>query len=414
MGRGMVISIAVAMGLIISPESLIILGNGIGNAGVYFILSIAIAVIFYMPNVIGQSVATLAGGEIRLMKATLGPIASGASSLCSRVAFTICALPVLLSTAGFVLNETFVSWFPPFLFAHLLLIVLAALNIAHRKAAEVVQAVLVSLVLGGLLVLSVTGVTRPSGETLVLTPVGISSSLGTMATAVLLFVGFDLMFLSARRGPDDARHAINAMMLAAIVFTLWALASFFNVPLDELQASTIPYSRAARAIMGDEGRIVIGVVIIAGAASAVNVLLRGVGRMMTELATEGLLPRAFQLGEGRDAGSIVFLAGLPAAFMLLGYAGEPRLLVYVKGALLLWLLHYALMHLSVILALKEKKGGLIYMMSLTGVLVFSASLVVLVYVSEGRAELLASMLYLMAAATVIVATFTLYNRKKTV
>ncbi|KKL18582.1 hypothetical protein LCGC14_2474090, partial [marine sediment metagenome] len=383
----MVISIAVAMGLIISPESLIILGNGIGNAGVYFILSIAIAVIFYMPNVIGQSVATLAGGEIRLMKATLGPIASGASSLCSRVAFTICALPVLLSTAGFVLNETFVSWFPPFLFAHLLLIVLAALNIAHRKAAEVVQAVLVSLVLSGLLVLSVTGITSSSitgsgGETLALTP-GIASNFGAMATAVLLFVGFDLMFLSARRKPDDARHAINAMMLAAIVFTLWALASFFNVPLDKLQASTIPYSRAARAIMGAEGRIVIGVVIIAGAASAVNVLLMGVGRMMTELASEGLLPRAFQLGEGRDAASIVFLAGLPAAFMLLGYAGEPRLLVYVKGALLLWLLHYALMHLSVILALKEKRGGLIYMMSLMGVLVFSASLVVLVYVSEG-------------------------------
>ncbi len=169
----MVISIAVAMGLIISPESLIVLGNGIGNAGVYFIFSIAIAVIFYMPNVIGQSVATLAGGEVRLMKATLGPIASGASSLCSRVAFTICALPVLLSTAGFVLNETFLYWFPPFLFAHLLLIVLAALNIAHRKAAEVVQAVLVSLVLSGLLVLSVTGVTSSSitstgGETLAL------------------------------------------------------------------------------------------------------------------------------------------------------------------------------------------------------------------------------------------------------
>ncbi|HEB01770.1 MAG TPA: hypothetical protein ENI12_00895 [Nitrospirae bacterium] len=51
---------------------------------------------------------------------------------------------------------------------------------------------------------------------------------------------------------------------------------------------------------------------------------------------------------------------------------------------------------------------------LTSRIISSASLVVLVYVSEGRAELLASMLYLMAAATAIVATFTLYNRKKTV
>ncbi len=222
------------------------------------------------------------------------------------------------------------------------------------------------------------------------------------------------MFLSARRRPEDARHAMSAMMLAAIVFTLWALASFFNVPLDMLSSSTIPYSKAARAIMGPEGRIVIGVVVIAGAASAVNVLLMGVGRMMTELASEELLPRAFLLGEGRDAASIVFLAGMGSAFMLLGYAGETRLLVYVKGALFLWLLHYALMHLSVILALKEKKGGVIFMMSLTGLLVFSASLVALVFVSEGRAELLASMLYLMAAATAIVSAFVLYNRKKTV
>ena len=410
MGWAMVLSIAVAMGMMLSPESLIVVGNGVGGGGVYFILAVSLATILYVPNVMGQSIASVSGGETRFLKATLGPVTAGASSLCSRVAFTICALPVLLSTAGFVFNETFLFWFPNFLFAHLLLVVLAAINIIKREAAEALQVCLVVLVLGGLVVLSVMGIARPPENSLVLAPAGLVGNMKAMATAIVLFVGFDLMFLSGRQGASDARPAMTALMLAALVFTLWALASFFHVPLSTLSDSTVPYSRAARSIFGQTGRLVVGVVVIAGVAAAVNALLMGVGRMMTSMASEGLLPGVFLKGAKRDAASIIFLAGSGAAFMLLGLAGEERLLVYMRGALLFWLLHYAVLHVAVILALRDKREGSIFMMSLMGAVVFTAAFVGAVCVFEQKGELIRSMLYLMASGTGIAALQVYVNR----
>lgn len=412
MGRAMILSMAVAMGMMLSPESLIVIGNGVGGGGVYFLLAVSLVTIFYVLNIMAHSVATVTGGEIRFLKATLGPVAAGASSLCSRVAFCICALPVLLSTAGFVFNETFQSWFPPFLFAHLLVIALAAVNIARRELAEWLQVVFVVLVVGGLVFLSVMGIARPPETYLVLAPSGLAGVVKAMTTAIVLFVGFDLMFLSGRHGADAARSAVTALMFTAMAFTLWSLASLFHVPLLKLSDSTIPYSIAARAIFGQPGRLVVGVVVIAGVAAAVNALLLGVGRMMTSMASEGLLPGVFLMGAKRDAASIIFLSGSAVAFMLLGYAGEERLLVYMKGALLFWLLHYAVLHLAVIFALRQKRGGSIFMMSLMGVVVFTVAFFGAVYVFEQRGELIRSMLYLMAACTGIVAIQVFINREK--
>ncbi len=410
MGRAMVFSIAVAMGMVLSPESLIVVGNGVGRGGVYFILAVSLATILYVPNVLVQSIATVTGGETRFLKATLGPVTAGASSLCSRVAFTMFALPVLLSTAGFVFNETFLYWFPNFLFAHLLLLFIAVVNLLKREAAEVLQVCFVVLVLGGLLFLSVMGIARPPEDYLVLAPAGLVGNLKAMSMAIVIFVGFDLMYLSGRKGADDARPAMTALMLAALVFTLWGLASLFNVPLLTLSDSTVPYSRAARSIFGQSGRLVVGVVLIAGVAAAVNALLMGVGRMMTSMATEGILPRVFLKGRDRDAAPIIFLAGSGAAFMLLGFAGDERLLVYMKGALLFWLLHYAVLHVAVMFALREKRGGGIFMMSLMGAVVFIVAFVGAVCVFEQKGELIRSMLYIMAVGTGVAAFQAYVNR----
>jgi amino acid transporter len=409
----MVFSTAVALGLVLSPESLIVLGNGVGRGGVFFILAVSLASLVHVPNVVSLSMASLAGGETRLLKATFGPVAAGASLFSSRVFFTICALPVLLSTAGFVFNETFLYWFPNFLFAHLLLIFIAVLNIARRKAAEAMQAVFVAVAVGGILLLSVAGLLKAPDAFLTLSPEGTGDSVSAMFPAVLLFVGFDLMYLSGRRVPEEARSAMTAIILSAMVFVLWGLASFFHVPLATLATTTIPYSKAARGVMGDAGRFVIGAVVISGVAGAVNALFLGVGRMMTEMAAEGLLPRPFLLGEKRDAAPVIALAAAGAGLMLAGFAGETRLLVYLKGSALFWLLHYAVVHASVMIVLRDGKPRSIYMTALTGVLLFTASFVGLVCISGEKGELIRSMLYIMGSATLISGAMAVHHLKKT-
>ena len=412
MGRAMVISIAVAMGLIISPESLIVLGSGVGGGGVYFILAISIASICYVPNIITQSIAAGAGGETKFLKATIKPLLAGTSLIASRVGFTLCALPVVMSTAGFVFNETFLYRFPNFLFAHLLLITLALIIVINRRISEVLQVVFITLAISGLLVLSIIGFVRPPEVLLVLSPGGFPSSVSVMFTAIFLFVGFDLMYLSGRKAPEEATAAITAVMFAVIIFTLWALTSFFHVPLEKLSSTTVPYSRVARAVLGEPGRLVMGVVMISGAAAMANALLMGVGRMMTEMASEGMLPGGFLIGRKRDAAPVVFLAGMGVAFMLLGFAGGERLFLYMRAALLLWVLHYALLHTSVVIALRENRKGSILALSAFGLVFFTISFILLVIMHEDRGELVRSIFYLITGGFAVSAVNILTGRNR--
>jgi L-asparagine transporter-like permease len=109
---------------------------------------------------------------------------------------------------------------------------------------------------------------------------------------------------------------------------------------NESQTSGVP-----KAILGQKGRILMGVVVIAGTCAAVNALLIAVSRMISGMASHGLLPRFL----GRSIVSLPLLAGGSAVMMALGMAGEPVLEVFIRAGLCFWLLNYGAVHLSILI-----------------------------------------------------------------
>jgi len=357
-------SVALSMALMLSPGSLILLGNSIGATCSLFLLFIpvAIGVQIITAMTYGQLHSLFPrGGEGLFLKEALGPIPAIAVPLCSRVCFTVCASTGMLVTAGFVFNEVFVYWFPNFAFAFIMLGVLLAINLFENRVAEILQIVSVLTVCLGLIFLCIVALLHRFPVEFTCSEVDFTLAMRAACLGLLLFVGFDLAG-SLKRNRKDPHENLTRSMLVGIVLAgallcLWGFVSMIRVPPDKLAESTIPHTLTARIIMGQSGRITMGIVVLAAACGAVNALLMSVSRWMADMAFEGLLPFLPGTVRNRPLFPLLLLTAGTASMMAAGIAGSPNLDTYIRAGLLFWLLHYALIHLSALILKKRTQYG---------------------------------------------------------
>ena len=172
-------------------------------------------------------------------------------------------------------------------------------------------------------------------------------------SVLLLFVGFDLLIFTRNKSSDDAsslrRHLITGLVVAGTVFCLWGIASVLNVPVARLAKTTIPHIIAAKNILGETGRIIMGLVVISGSGAAVNALLVAIGEMIADVSRQANSPFFFQRIFNRPSTIMILLALVTAAMMALGVAGTDALDTYIRGSLILWLLNYAAIQFTLLL-----------------------------------------------------------------
>jgi len=276
-----------------------------------------------------------------------------------RIVATVSIATVLLVTAGFVFNETFAYWFPNFAFAFLLLGVVVFIHMLGPKAAQRVQNAFIGISLAGIILLTVWGVVGsqpPLNQPIAQAP---ALSVRAVWSILLLFVGFDLWTNThPNDGSQPNKPVFIGLLLAGILFALWAAVSVEYVPAAKLADSFIPHTLAARAMAGQAGRLVMGVVLISGACAAVNALLWDQTRSLSELTKrfEGSL---FSKPWFRRLPMGSFLAGvIIAAMMVTGLAGTDSIDTYVRTGLYLWLFYYGAVHLVVLMPGSDQKQPL--------------------------------------------------------
>ena len=358
--RGFVSLIAVAIGLMLSSESLTLLGNSVGVAGISFLIFIPAALLLHGVTALsfGELMSTFPGpeGEVRFIRMALGPVFAIVVPIGGRVLFTVCAATGILATAGYVFNETFLYWFPNLGFSFCLLGILILINLMGTKFSEIAQIIFVALTLLGLLVLFIVGL---SGlENAPLTSENVSPSFIHIARAALLapvlFLGYDLAGMTiatTKTHPIDlVKVMVGGLFLAALIFYLWGIVSLKYVSPDKLADTTIPYTMTAKAIMGQKGRILMGIVILSGTCAAVNALFMAVSRMVAGMSAQGLLPSILGAARNRAPIPLVLLGIGTGAMMAVGMAGEPVLEVYIRAGMWLWLFNYAVIHICILIA----------------------------------------------------------------
>ena len=350
---------AVAMGLMLSSESLTLLGNSAGVAGIYFLAFIPAALLLHLFTALsfGELLSPFPGpeGETRFLKEALGSIPAIVLPIGSRALFTVCAATGILATAGYVFNETFLYWFPNLGFSFFLLGLLILINLLGPKFSETTQIIFVSLALLGLLVLSIIGLSGWENAPLASENANPSSFHFARAAliATVLFLGYDLAGITIERTGTHSFDLVKAMvgglLLVALIFFLWGIVSLKYVSPGKLADTTIPYTLTAKAIMGQKGRILMGIVILSGTCAAVNALLMAVSRMVAGMSAQGLLPSLLGAARNRAPIPLILLGIGTGAMMTVGMAGEPVLEVYIRAGVWLWLFNYAVIHLCVLI-----------------------------------------------------------------
>jgi len=220
--------------------------------------------------------------------------------------------------------------YPNLGFSFTLLGILVALNLMGTRCAAIAQVVFVSVALAGMLALVGMGL-QGSPEPLPPVEAGwwpLKASFTPLLSLLFPFLGYELAgFLWERTGKPAGRPAVPmvaGIITAACLFALWCFVSLSYVPSLKLQETTVPYAYVARAIAGETGRMIMGVVLLAGALATANALLLAVPLMASGLPVTGLLPYILR---GRVF-IVLLLGGGIALIMAAGLGGSPNLPIF--------------------------------------------------------------------------------------
>lgn len=328
------ITASMYLGWILSPEALVLAGNYAGQGGkkAIFALLSALALSYFG--------ARLSKKRVRACSNPYGTCFIPATTeLAATTALVIFISTGMLVTAGFTFNETFLYWFPNFGFSAVLLGLVLIVHLLGVRAVEMSQNFLVALATLSLLTIIIAGLltpSKPSGNFLLLmSPLPtLSDTVALVAAGLLFFVGI----LRPQNRQLKPFQLVCILAFAGLLLLFWQVVALKHVPQNKLAESTIPYILVAREILGQTGRILIGITIITGTCAGVNYFMS----MATSNGSSLLVNISPALqGKNRLLQRLLalFFAATIGISMALGLAGNPRLELYTYSALLLWLLN---------------------------------------------------------------------------
>lgn len=342
------------MGIFVGPDSLVILGNSAGKLGMMLFAVLFSAIAIHMLN-------GLAFYRIRRFVDEGFP-ESKAIQLSTNLQWTtwlplLIRMPIALFTAtgalvssGFVFNEVFLYWFPGFGFAYLLLGSITGVMLLGRRAAEFLQITAVLVLMTGLILLAVIGCFTSDFEHTPLSS-GIRPEPRFYFLPLFLFVGFDVLFInSAKVSAGILRRAmIIGLLTGGLIYLFWGGLSSFFVSREALFRTSIPHIVAARAMGGELGRIIMGIVIICGSTAMINAFFSAVSNIAGAVMGRRTWPESEQSQVFWQRGTLLGLSVCVVVFMASGMAGLSVLEINIQGSFILLLLYYGFLHVCVLM-----------------------------------------------------------------
>ncbi len=351
---------AYAMGLMVMPDNFAMAGKFAGQFGVFAPLILAAGVLIYFSYARSYTDLYLfshkADDKNNNGRTYLGTWLAY-YPMVIRVVTAILLATGLTVSSGYVFNEVFVYWFPNFAFAFIILGALVGLQLLGKSHRQKAQILFVGMVLLGMAILiaigMITGLFQDSTQVQVEQLTGMSG----LFLPLLLWLGFDMAI--SPNGGSSNRYSATAITLksAIAVFAgfviFWVITALLHVDGQRLATTSIAHMIAAREIAGQTGRIIMGVMIIAGTCAAVNALFESVARQTANFSRQRMLPRNQFLPKVVVLG----MASVAALLMAGGLAGEELLETLIRAALLMWLGNYGLIAIRLMIRNRQLGGS---------------------------------------------------------
>ena len=351
------ISVALSLGIVMSPDTLVMLGNAVGAAGWMTLGFIVVGIIIHVATVDSFRVLhAAAGNHIKGFQRVLGRRFATILLICGKLPLAVCASTALVVSAGFVFNEVFVYWFPNFAFAIILLGLVTIVNFFGEKVKFFIQsAAVIGVVLGLFALIGASIFARPPAISS--PPTGVSFDYRYLLMVITLLVGFDMGLYAGWKDGDSFsrqyRVLVAALILGGLILFSWGLAAMAVLAPAKLESSSISHMIVARKVLGETGRLIMGAVIICGVFAAVNSLMHATGTMVDKITSADENFRKTDHSAIEHRVTILLISGSSAVLMAMGIAGDSIIETWIRSSLFLWLLYYIFVSIAAYMALRQ-------------------------------------------------------------
>ncbi len=370
-------ALAAAVGLIIAGSVLLTAQTGYGAGGYVFAWAILIAYVLMLAQSASFSEAAgilpTAGSVYDYIAAGLGRFFAIAGTLAAYLVVHVFAGTAETATAGVFasFNFTFLeeyqaggSWW----IGVALMVIFAIVNMLGIRPYAKFEIAMAAIMWTTLVVFGILGTLQPKateisglfGESFVGTD--FQAVLTMVGLALFLFVGVEYVTPLAAELKEPARTIPRAMYIGltavAVAMFLYGTAVARQVPNIDLGDGTLILDTPlaipafAQAVLGDFGRIWLGIAVLLASATTLNTLLAGVPRIFYGMAKDGTLPKIFAYLHPRYKEPwvgiiLVALIGVVGAILIDG--DIPSIISLILAAVLAWIFSYVLVNISVIL-----------------------------------------------------------------
>jgi len=358
--------LAVAVGLVVSQGVMMLMLQGVGTAGLGFLLPLAMAFVLALTYAVSFAELALmiprAGSLSSYTEVALGQFPAILSVFSGYVTVAMFALSAELLLLDLIVNQIYPGIFPKMAIAYGILLLFTLLNLLGIDVFAKLQSALALFMVCALLILGLTaltgnGVQAPPPEISITTdwnPLGMGV-LALVAMAVWGFVGAEFVCPLVEESRRPERNIPWAMMLGItiifITIAIYSVGALRYVPREELASNVMPHYLFATAVFGDWGKPLLVVAAVTATCSTLNSSLAAIPRMLHGMAMRrqafGIFkPISQKYGEPWVA--VLFVAlitGAPVVFM--GHDPEAIGLLLLS-ACIAWLLAYIIAHLNVV------------------------------------------------------------------
>lgn len=370
-------ALATAVGLIIAGSVLLTAQTGYGAGGPVFAWAILIAFILMMAQSASfaeaAGVLPTAGSVYDYVAAGMGRFFAITGTLAAYLVVHIFAGTAETATAGVFASFNFGfleryqesgSWW----IGAVLLVIFAVVNMLGIRPYASTEIAMTAAMWGTLIIFGLLGtftakessITGLFGESFVGTD--LTAILSMVGLALFLFVGVEYVTPLASELKESHRTVPRAMYIGVIAVAaamfLYGLAVARQVENVDLGDGTfildtpLAIPAFARAVMGDFGRIWLGLAVLLASAATLNTLLAGIPRIFYGMAKDGTLPKAFGYLHPRYKEpwlgiALVAVIGIVGAILLDG--DVPSIIHLILAAVMAWIFSYILVNISVVL-----------------------------------------------------------------
>lgn len=370
-------ALATAVGLIIAGSVLLTAQTGYGVGGFIFAWAILIAFVLMVAQAASFSEAAgilpTAGSVYDYIASGMGRFFAITGTLAAYLLVHVFAGVAETATAGVFASFNFRflegfqesgSWW----IGVVLIVILAVVNFLGIRPYGSTEILLTAAMWGTLIIFGLAGVLASKkapiegvfGESIVGTD--LTAVLSMVGLALFLFVGAEYVTPLASELRDPHRTipralytGLTAVAAAMFLYGLAVSRQVENIDLgggEFLLETPLAIPAFAEAVMGNFGRIWLGIAVLFASAATLNTVLAGIPRIFYGMAKDGTMPKFLGYLHPRYKepwAGIALVAVIGAVGAIIIDGDVPSIINLILAAVMAWIFSYILVNLSVIL-----------------------------------------------------------------